>query len=494
MASKKEVIRRKDLPHNDEAEKAVLGAMIRSRAKCSDAIGALKEDDFFPGNLNHRYIFSAMKRIFLRNEPVDIQTLTNELINSKQLEDCGGTDYLLELSDSVITFTNFDSYVRIIIDQAILRNYLLAINEISEQYYTGDIGDITSFLQNSEAKLTSISDKRKVGDFLNAQEICESLSEEIDSLKETKTDDTVTGTPTGFTRLNQITHGFQKGQFIVLAARTGVGKTALSLNLAYNAALKGYPVAYFSLETDEKLLFKRILSNETSVNYESLITGYNLNASTRLKLKQGCERLSKLKIYVDTTSGIQILELCSKIRSLINKEPDLGLVVVDYIGLVHTTLKSKDNRQLEVQLVSQTLKALALELKIPIIGVCQLNRKVEERGGDPQLSDLRESGSIEQDADVVLFISQNKSEQEPDNKNVLEKNNNKASELQNSVAKKETKNDDAVFVDLIVAKNRSGKTGKVPLIFCKNICKFSTPTKDAEQTYNNIEEEKIRYY
>lgn len=486
MANKKKEIKlRTSLPHNDEAEKAVLGCMLRSRAKLSDAIGALKEEDFYEENENHRVIFSSMKRLFLRNVPVDVQTVADELINSNQIDVSGGTDYLVELADSIIVFTNFDKYVRIVLDQALLRNFLVEMDKIKNQYYSSDIGDITTFLGNSEKRLSEIAEKRKVGDFVDAKTIAASLSEEIKNLQESKTDDTVTGTPTGYSQLNQYTHGFQGGQFVVLAARPGVGKTALSLNLAYNAASKGFPVAYFSLEMPADQLFKRLLSIETGVNYESLITGFNLNKQTKLKLQQGCERLGNMKIYVDDTGGLQILELAAKVRSLYNKEPNLGLVVVDYIGLVHTNIKSKDNRQLEVQLVSQTLKQLALELKIPIIGVAQLNRRVEDRNngnGEPQLSDLRESGSIEQDADIVMLLHQPK---------VVNENK---SDDPNEKKEQQAKKDEAAIVNVIIAKNRSGKQGKVPLLFCKNICRFSNPSLQTQEAVNSINENRINYF
>ena len=486
MANKKKEIKlRTSLPHNDEAEKAVLGCMLRSRAKLSDAIGALKEEDFYEENENHRVIFSSMKRLFLRNVPVDVQTVADELINSNQIDVSGGNDYLVELADSIIVFTNFDKYVRIVLDQALLRNFLVEMDKIKNQYYSSDIGDITTFLGNSEKRLSEIAEKRKVGDFVDAKTIAASLSEEIKNLQESKTDDTVTGTPTGYSQLNQYTHGFQGGQFVVLAARPGVGKTALSLNLAYNAASKGFPVAYFSLEMPADQLFKRLLSIETGVNYESLITGFNLNKQTKLKLQQGCERLGNMKIYVDDTGGLQILELAAKVRSLYNKEPNLGLVVVDYIGLVHTNIKSKDNRQLEVQLVSQTLKQLALELKIPIIGVAQLNRRVEDRNngnGEPQLSDLRESGSIEQDADIVMLLHQPK---------VVNENK---SDDPNEKKEQQAKKDEAAIVNVIIAKNRSGKQGKVPLLFCKNICRFSNPSLQTQEAVNSINENRINYF
>lgn len=490
---------RKSLPHNTEAEKAVLGAMIRSSSKLSDGMGALTEDDFFEVNKNHRAIFSAMFRLYQRSIPVDTQTLVDELINSKELEVSGGAEYLLELVDAVVTFANFNHYVRIIQDQAILRRFLQSIERIQNDYYKKDIGNVSDFLGQSEKELREIAERRKVGDFQDAKNVSSALKKEFENLKEATSDDTVTGTPTGFRKLNQLTHGFQKGEFIVLAARPGVGKTALALNLAYNAASRGNrPVGYFSLEMPATTLFKRLVSNESHVRFDSLLTGYNLSKNNaRLKIMQACESLSKMKFYVDDTSGIQLLDLAAKVRTLYNKEPDLGLIVVDYIGLVTTNMKNKADRHLEVQQVSQTLKKLALELKIPIIGVAQLNRKVEDRpGGEPQLSDLRESGSIEQDADIVMLLHEPKivaDEEKSEKKSIFDKSAEKVNAAQDQVAKKEG-GPSTTIVNVIIAKNRSGKTGKVPLLFSKDYCRFDSPSSESESEIAALESERISYF
>ena len=290
--------------------------------------------------------------------------------------------------------------------------FLTTIDKITKDFYSKDIDEISDFLAVSEKKITEVTEKRRIGDFQKADFVAGKLSEELANLKTATSDDTVTGTPTGFPRLNVLTHGFQPGELIILAARPGVGKTALSLNLAMNAACRDVPVAYFSLEMPATMLFKRLVSNDAGVKFDSLITGYGLTSNARLNLSQSCERLAQRKIYIDDTSGIKLLDLVAKCRKLKAQEPDLGLIVVDYIGLVTTTSKTKsESRQLEVQMISQTLKKLALDLKVPVLGVAQLNRNVEMRqGGEPQLSDLRESGSIEQDADIVLMLHETKLE------------------------------------------------------------------------------------
>ena len=485
----------KKLPHNTEAEKAVLGAMIRSTSMVSEAVAKLTVDDFFEGNENHRAIFGAMFRLYNRGVPVDPQTITNELINSKELEISGAPEYLIELADAVVTFEHFDEYVKIVQDQAILRNFLVTINKITNDYYTKDIEDITEFLETSEKKITDVTEKRRVGNFKTAEQVASKLALELQMLKSATSDDTVTGnaTPTGFPKLNILTHGFHGGEFIVLAARPGIGKTALALNLAYNATTKANrPVAYFSLEMPANMLFKRLVSADADVEFDNLITGFGLTQAKRLKLQQSCERMAAKKIYVDDTSGIKLLELCAQCRKLKYKEPDLALIVVDYIGLVTASQKTKaESRQLEVQMISQTLKKLALELDVPIIGVAQLNRNVENRGGEPQLSDLRESGSIEQDADIVMMLHEKKLSTSSKDKNQIEKHNDEV--LKEQEKSTGASGDDIKLVDLFIRKNRSGRMGRVPLLFKKNFCRFDTLSEEAERRYNELESESINY-
>lgn len=280
---------------------------------------------------------------------------------------------------------------------------------------------------------------------------------------------------------------------IILAARPGVGKTALSLNLAFNAAKLGHPVAYFSLEMPAKTLFKRLVSADSNVQFDSLLSGYGITDKVRLKLKQSCDALSQIKIYIDDTSGIKLSDLVAKCRKLKKEVPDLGLIVVDYIGLVSTNLKTKsESRQLEVQMISQTLKKLALELEVPILGVAQLNRNVESRGGEPQLSDLRESGSIEQDADIVLMLHENKiGDAQPNGKaSIFEKQDMAVQQKQQEVAAKDG-GPDTKIVNLIIVKNRSGKTGKVPLLFRKDFCKFDSPSRDAEEQIRSLKTKEL---
>lgn len=481
------------LPHNDDAEKAVLGAMLRSNTILNDALARLDVVDFFEGNANHRAIYKAMLDLFKEGKPVDPQTVINELINNKELEVAGGANYLLELSDSIITFANISTYIQDVRDQAILRRFLLTLNEIQNDYLDNEVDK--DFLNIAESKINKVTELRNIGDFRSAASIAEVVQKDLDQLKVSTTDDQVTGVPTGYPRLNQLTHGWQKGNYIVLAARTGVGKTAFSLNLALNAAVRGVPVAYFSLEMSAEDLFKRLVSGDSNVKYNTLLTGYELNRDARLRLQQSCQRLGSLKFYVEDTSGINLIELVSKIRKLKAQEPDLGLVFVDYIGLVTTSGKRKsDSRQLEIQEISTTLKKIALELKISIVAVAQLNRKVEERGGEPMLSDLRESGSLEQDADIVILMAEAKADERKafGKKDTPDNGAAQINSMVDTVAKQEG-GANAKFINIIIAKNRAGQQGRVPLLFRRDYVKFDTPSTEGEEKLAQIENARVEY-
>ena len=497
MIMKKEIKKRLDLPHNTEAEKAVLGAMLRSKTIFLDYIYRLSEDAFFEENENHRAIFKAMKSLHDKNLPADSQTVTNELINLGLLEVSGAPEYLIDLGDSIVSFENINSYLDIVLDQYLLRKYLTKINEITDNYYNKEITSVTDFLRDSEQQLSEIASKRKSSDFSSSKEITDVLSKEFETLKPTDDDSSCTGISTGFQRLNMYTHGFQKGQFVVIAARTGVGKTALSLNLAANVAMRGVPVAYFSLEMLGSELFKRLVSADSNVKFDSILTGFGINQNVRLKLQQSCKRLSETKIYVDDLSGIMLGDLVTKCRKLKATEPDLGIIFVDHIGLVNSGLTGKnDSRQLQVQHISTTLKKLALELQVTIVGVAQLNRNVEQRGGEPQLSDLRESGSIEQDADVVMMLHESKvgeTNGQDKTKNVFEQQNAAVQQAQQEIAKKEG-GPDVKILNIIIVKNRQGKVGRVPLLFRKDYCKFDSPSKASEEQIVQLESERVNYF
>ena len=473
------VIELKKLPHNIEAEKAVLGAMLRSSTCLHDASARLKVEDFY--DEKNKLIFKAMQRLYKDNGAIDAQTVVNELVNQNNLEFVGGLAYLLELADAVITFSNVGEYISNIRDTAILRHFLETLDEIEKDYLKGDAEDPNEFLNLAETKLNRVTETRSVADFRKAKEISESLAKELETLKPSDTDDQVTGIPTGYARLNRFTHGFQKGNYVVVAARPGIGKTTFCLNLAYNAASRGIPIAYFSLEMRAEDLFKRLVSAQSDVMFNTLQSGYNLDRAKRMRLVETCENLGKLKFYVEDSSKVDLIELLAKIKKLKAQEPDLQLVFIDYIGLVKvTTTRGNDSRTLQIQEISTSLKRLALELNISIVCVAQLNRKVEERGGDPMLSDLRESGSLEQDADIVLLLSEAKMPSLKKRKGNDEDAPEAINTAYDNIAQK-AGGSGTMIINVQIAKNRSGQQGTVPLLFRKAYAKFDNPTEEVER-------------
>ena len=474
------VIEKAKLPHNIEAEKAVLGAMLRSTTCLHDASGRIKVEDFY--DEKNKLIFKAMQRLYKDNGAIDAQTVVNELNNSNNLEFVGGLQYLLELADAVITFSNVPEYISNIRDTAILRQFLETLDDIQKDYIKGNAEDPNEFLNIAETKINRVTETRSVADFRQAKEIAQSLARELETLKPSESDDQVTGIPTGYPRLNRFTHGFQKGNYIVVAARPGIGKTTFCLNLAYNAASRGIPVAYFSLEMRAEDLFKRLVSAQSDILFNTLQSGYNLDRSKRMRLIETCENIGKLKFYVEDSSGVGSIELLAKIKKLKAQEPDLQLVFIDYIGLVKATVtRGNESRTLQIQEISTSLKRLALELNISIVCVAQLNRKVEERGGDPMLSDLRESGSLEQDADIVLLLAEAKM---PASKKRGRKDDEDAPEAINTAYDNITAKAGGagtMIINVNIAKNRSGQQGQVPLLFRKGFAKFDPPTEELER-------------
>ncbi len=470
-------------PNNYNVEQALLGAMIISPTALSDCLGVLNESDFFDNK--NKIVFNAMLSLYNKKNPVDTTTITTELTNSKQLELIGGADYLLELSDSAVPFTNLEHYISILKDTTSMRDLLETMRNIINEYNSNKISDMSQFVGQAEEAITSVTRRRRISDFKPVSEVTEMLEKEIDILKEsTKAGNaSLTGVTTGYSQLNNILHGFQRGDLIILAARTGVGKTAFALNLAYNAATKGnVPVAIFSLEMPATTLVKRIVAAEANVSHDSLTTGF-IKPRDRIAVSEACRIISKTKIFIHDAQGIQVLDILAKCRQLKAKEPDLGLIIVDHIGLVEAD-KNIKSRQEVVQTISIYLKRIAMELKVPVIAIAQLNRKADENPGhSPELSNLRESGSIEQDADVVLLMWRddyyaNAKKSKKDNFN---------ESVEKTLESKETKGDPSIsLTNINIAKNRNGRTGRVQLVFRRDYMKFDTPSQEFTEQFNSI--------
>ncbi len=469
----------KQPPFNKEVEQAVLGAIIVSSTMFGESLGEIDVEDFF--DKKNKIVFNIVMELFEKRIPIDVTTITTELINNKQLEEVGGTDYLLELSDKAVTYTRFEDYVTILKNTSSLRSLLFAMDGIINDYNSKKIEDINNFVMNSETKITDITRKRRVSEFRPASEVTQKVKKELDVLKKNATEgsSSLIGVTTGFPELNKYIHGFQKGTYVVIAARTGVGKTAFVLNLAYNVATKGNAaVALFSLEMKSTEVMKRLLSAESNVPHDSLITGF-INARDRLSIDEACQKIDKTKFYFHEEQGIKVLDILAKCRQLKARDPDLSLVIVDHVGLVQSSKNTK-SRQEEIQDISINLKRLAMELNVTVIGVAQVNREVDKNPNKtPELSNLRESGSLEQDADIVLFLSRDDYYDSASKTNKKDKFNQSVMDT----VKSQNLERGTSLMNVKIAKNRSGRTGSIQLLFRRDYMKFDTPSKEFIDSY-----------
>ncbi len=433
---------RKVPPQNIEAEQSVLGGILIENTSINKVMEILTPDDFYRDA--HRKIFNALLNLSDRDEPADLITLTNELRNINQLDSIGGASYLASLIEAVPTAANIEYYAKIIREKAILRKLIQTSTEIITQSYE-ERSDVEGFLDDAERAIFEIAERRVKPSFFPIREIVKASFKTIERLYEKK--ELVTGVPSGFKDLDRKTAGFQPSDLIIVAGRPSMGKTAFCLNLAqYAACEKRLPIAIFSLEMSKEQLVIRMLCSAAGVEGTRLRTGF-LSESDWPKLTLAAGTLSDAPIFIDDTAALSVLELRAKARRL-NAEHGLGMIMVDYLQLMKGRARV-ENRQQEISEISRSLKALAKELTIPVIAVSQLSRRTEERQGmRPQLSDLRESGAIEQDADLILFLYRdevyNRSEDNP--------NKGKA--------------------ELIIGKQRNGPIGKIELAFMDKITTF----------------------
>jgi len=481
------------LPFNINAEKTVLGAMMVDEAALATCVAGLVKEDFYGGNKRHQIIFDAIRALVNKHIPVDVQTVTDELLNAKDLENAGGVDYLMELTQSVVSLSNMEFYIRILTDNRVLRELLTAIDGIRKDYDEEDIEDITGFIAKADAQIHEVTQKRRISNFVKAQDVANQVEME---LKIVSRPGGLTGLDTGYQRLNDYTHGFQKGEMVILAARPSVGKTALALNIALQAARRSeLPIAVFSLEMPATTLIKRLIATDSGVDLDHILKGTQfLKTAQRAALGQALKNVGSANLYIDDSAGIKLIDIMAKAKLLKARLGDLGLVVVDYIGLITTGDKRFENRQAEVSYISRQLKELARELKVPILVVSQLSRAVETREGKyPQLSDLRDSGSIEQDADVVLLIYRqayySSTGGAAKGARVKDKRGDEEAAKQEELLK--NLEGGANLVELSIAKNRNGKIGIINLLFFTSYGRFETPSDEFEKKLLEIRKERI---
>ncbi len=459
--------------YNSIAEQNVLGAMIENINCRSEALSALTSEDFYEGNPGHRIIFNAIARLVNNAKTIDITTLTDELITMKELEAVGGVDYLSSLQDTYISERHSIFHINIVKDLSLVRNLLKTFKQIDKDYNTTDIKSIPDFVAESEKRILEITKARRVGAFKSSKEVVDLITTKLKMNENKRSNSYITGIDTGFNQLNRFTQGFQPGSLIILAARPSVGKTALAINLAYNAAsLNNKTVAFFSLEMSAEDIIRRLLASTSLINSSNINTG-NLTEEDWLALSESVNAIKKTNLLIDDTSGIKIADIRTKLQKLKAQDDNLGLVVIDYLGLIRTNNTKLDNHQLEIGEISRTLKEIAREISVPILCLCQLSRASEKRTDrTPVLSDLRDSGSIEQDADQVLFIHR--------------PNYQKADEMRKEAQTNVDDNDPYGKIEetqIVIQKNRNGRTGIVYMNFLMNVGKFieaDAPKKEQE--------------
>ena len=422
-------------PQSIESERALLGALLLKPDAIHDVADTINPDSFYAEK--HRLIYAAMRELSGRGEPIDQLTLSERLINQDLLERAGGRSYLAELADAAPAPGNYAHYAELVARKHVMRSLIDAAYEIGESAFD-DARDAPEVLDEAEKKIYAIGNATASHKFVAISDKVHDAWERLEALS--KKEDGIRGVPSGFPALDSLLSGFHPADLVILAARPSVGKTSLALDIARNAAVRAdTPVGIFSLEMSSEQLVDRMLAAESYVNAWKIRTGALKEESDFEKIRDALERLSRSPIYIDDKPGNNILAMRAVARRL-KRERGIGLLVVDYLQLMTpTSSKSSDSMVQQVTEISRSLKGLARELNVPVIALSQLSRAVEQRGGRPRLSDLRDSGSIEQDADVVMFIHR-------------EDKVNKESDRQN-------------IAEVLIEKHRNGPTGKVELYF-----------------------------
>ncbi|WP_337510013.1 replicative DNA helicase [Megasphaera sp.] len=420
-------------PQNVEAEQAVLGAMLLSHDAVIVAMEKLQSQDFYRDV--HRIIFEAMEHLHRENKEIDVITLPDELKRMKKLDDVGGLEYVLNLPNLVGSAANIEYYANIVAEKALARNLISTCTELTTEAYDGQ-KETEALLDDAERRILQLSDTKNRGDFASVGAVVEVTLDKITKLYENKAG--LTGLPTGFRDLDRMTSGLQPSDLILVAARPSMGKTAFTLNIAQNVGVRQHKtVAFFSLEMSQEQLVQRLLCQIAHIDSQKLRTGQLNSDEEWTRLTDACDKLYESPIYIDDTPGISVAEMRSKARRL-KSEHGLDLIIVDYLQLMQG--RNAESRKQEFSEISLSLKALARELKVPLIALSQLSRSVESRQDKrPMLSDLRESGALEQDADIVSFL------------------------YREDYYDKETENQH--ITEVILAKHRNGPVGSVKLYF-----------------------------
>lgn len=470
----------KELPSNKIAEKYVISASLTDMASANFVVNEMLMDDFT--DIKYRDIFAAMISVHKQNKALNLGTIISELEELGYIDEIGGTDFINTLITDFIDTDSLADNVRLLQDKRITREIFMKMDELASNYNKGKFETDLSFISTAEMRISEIARTRRIDGFKGISEVSKQIKDHIEEAR--KSDDNLIGYDTGYNELNRLTSGMQKGQMVVIAARPGVGKTALGINICYNVAEKTKkPVLIFSAEMNEEEVFTRIISKVSRVNGNKISTG-RLSSDEMLKVNQAIDTVSNVPLYVTYCNGSTIGEIINKTTKYKNEHPDLAMIMVDYIGLIRTGTKEESLR-IEIGKISHALQKLAQDLEIPVIVVSQVKRNDES--AIPQMSDLKESGDIEQDAHKVILLYR-----EDYGKETKKKKTSTATDNEANVAALENKmksgpdgvNEGNVsVVEAIVAKNRNGQTGTAVLLFFKSYQSFGNPTQEFIEDY-----------
>jgi replicative DNA helicase len=440
-------------PQNLEAEMNVLGCTFLSKSALDKVCEELNSSMFY--NKSNQIIFDTIKTLNTKNIPVDSTTVSNELEKSKQLSNIGGIEYLMDVINSVATIANLEYYIKILYEKFILRSLIETSTDIISESYE-EKTEVDEIVENAERKILAVNSDKLGKEIKNIQTILPEVQSQIEELAKNKGG--ISGIPSGFYELDKKTKGFHKNQVVIIAGRPGSGKSAFALNIATNVAINAKKsVAFFSLEMGSDEIVKRMFSSVGQIPADTLATG-KLTHNDWKKLSEAMSQLADTNFFIDDSAGITVGEIRRKCRRLKNSSKGLDLIIVDYLQLLSSSIKYAGNRVQEVSEVSRDIKKLAMELEVPVIALAQLSRSSEQRKGDerkPKLSDLRESGSIEQDADIVLFLY---SEDYYDNITAT-----------------------SSPTEILMAKHRAGATGTLTLLFEKELSSFKNYLSSGEE-------------
>ena len=431
----------REIPKNIDAEQSVIGSIFLSKKALEKVLENLNEDMFYLDS--HKKIFFCISTLDNKGKSVDLTTVVEELNNQNWLKQVGGIEYLTEIIESVPTAANVDEYIKIVEDKFILRKLIdEATSIITESYNTSN--DINEVIEQAEKKIFDVSKNIRSTEFKSIQEVLNKAQSDLEKLASQKGD--ITGIPTGYYELDKITSGFHPHELIIIAARPGMGKTAIALNMVTNIAINAQKsVALFNMEMGAEQLAMRMIASVGQIDSAKLKTG-SLAHSDWKRINEAISRLSNTKMFIDDTAGITVNEIRAKCRRLKASTSGLDIVVIDYLTLIQGNSKMGANRQQEVSDISRALKTMAMELDVPVIALSQLSRGIEQRTDKkPMLSDLRESGAIEQDADIVAFLHCSDEEREKENS----------------------------LMEFVIRKHRNGPLKDIPLIFQRNTSTFA---------------------